>query len=192
MIKLMIVVGSVRPGRVGSTIAEWVRDTAVADGRFDVDFCELKELDLPLLDEPNHPRLHQYTQPHTIAWSERVAGTEAFVFVAPEYNYSYSPALKNAIDYLFVEWHRKPVAFVSYGGPSSGSRGVVAMRPVMAATGMIGTMTNVELTFVRNNLVDGVFTRTDAHQTALNEVLNELATLGPHLSEMREKLYGSA
>ncbi len=149
MVTLMIVVGSVRPGRVGLSIGEWIRETAVADGRFEVNFCDLKELNLPLLDEPNHPRLHQYTQPHTFAWSARVSAADAVIFVCPEYNYSFSPALKNAIDYLFSEWHRKPVAFVSYGGPSSGSRGVAAMRPVMAATGMVGALSGVELTFVR-------------------------------------------
>lgn len=188
MVKLMIVVGTVRPGRIGLSIAEWVRDTAIADGRFDVDFCDLKELDLPFLNEPNHPRLGQYTLPHTFAWSERVAGTEAFIFVSPEYNYSYSPALKNAIDYLFAEWHRKPVATVSYGGPSSGSRGVVALRPVMASTGMVSTLANVELTLVRQYMHDGLFQPTDAHDAALAAVLSELAILGPELAQLRTKL----
>lgn len=187
---LMIVIGSVRPNRAGLSIGEWVRDSALADGRFDIDFCDLKELDLPLLDEPNHPRLHQYTKPHTVAWSERVSAADAVIFVSPEYNYSFSPALKNAIDYLFVEWHRRPVAFVSYGGPSSGSRGVAAMRPVMAATGMIGALSGVELTFVRQHLHDGVFNPIDAHRAALTGVLDELAVLGPELRELRARLYG--
>lgn len=188
MTTLMIVVGSVRPGRAARPIAQWVNDVAVADGRFEVDLCDLAELGLPLLDEPNHPRLHQYTKPHTVAWSERVAGTDAFIFVSPEYNYSYSPALKNAVDFLFLEWNRKPVAFVSYGGPSSGSRGVAGMRPVMAATGMVGTMAGVELTFVRQHLQDGTFEPTDGHGAALGGVLDELAVLAPHLSEFRAGL----
>ncbi|GGF35790.1 NADPH-dependent FMN reductase [Subtercola lobariae] len=190
MVKLMIVVGSVRPVRVGLPVAEWVRDVAAADERFEVDFCDLKELDLPFMDEPKHPRFHDYSLPHTFAWSERVAGTDAFIFISPEYNYSYSPALKNAIDYLFVEWHRKPVAFVAYGGASSGSRGVAAMRPVMAATGMVAAMAGIELTFVGQHVADGVFTPTDAHTAALVNVLAELAILGPELATMRAKLYG--
>lgn len=184
--KLMLVVGSVRPGRIGLSIGGWAHDVVQADGRFEVDFCDLKELGLPLLDEPNHPRLHQYTQAHTIAWGERVAAADAFIFISPEYNYSFSPALKNAVDYLFVEWHRKPVAFISYGGPSSGSRGVAAMRPVMAATSMVGTTANVELTLVRQYLQDGKFTPTDAHGVALREVLDELAILAPHLKQLRD------
>ena len=131
MTRLMIIVGSVRPGRVGLPIAEWVRDRAVEHGGFDVDFVDLLELGLPFMDEPNHPRLRQYTKPHTIAWSERVNAADAFLFVTPEYNYSSSPALKNAIDFLNQEWWRKPVGFVSYGGVSSGTRGVVALLPVL-------------------------------------------------------------
>ncbi|MET0828740.1 MAG: NAD(P)H-dependent oxidoreductase, partial [Microbacterium sp.] len=106
MTRLMIIVGSVRPGRVGLPIAEWVRDQAVEHGGFDVDFVDLLELGLPFMDEPNHPRLRQYTKPHTIAWSERVDAADAFLFVTPEYNYSSSPALKNAIDFLNQEWWR--------------------------------------------------------------------------------------
>ena len=81
MPRLMIVLGSVREGRTGATIAEWVRKAAEADGRFDVDFVDLAELKLPLMDEPNHPRLRQYTKPHTIAWSERVEAADGFLFV---------------------------------------------------------------------------------------------------------------
>ncbi|MTD58941.1 NADPH-dependent FMN reductase [Amycolatopsis pithecellobii] len=188
MVKVMVVVGSVRPVRIGLPIGEWVRDAALADGRFEVDFCDLKELDLPFMDEPKHPRLHEYSQPHTLAWSERVASTDAFIFISPEYNYGYSPALKNAIDHLFVEWNRKPVAFVSYGGASSGSRGVAALRPVMAATGMVAAMAGVEITFVRQHVHEGVFTPADAHTTALTTVLDELALLGPTLGELRQTL----
>ena len=185
MVKLMILVGSVRPARIGLSIGEWARDAAYGDSRFEVDFCDLKELGLPLMDEPNHPRLHQYTHQHTLEWSERVSEADAFILVSPEYNYSYAPALKNAVDYLFAEWSRKPVAFISYGGPSSGSRGVVAMRPVMAATGMVATMTNVELTLVRQYLSDGRFVPTDEHNLALRGVLSELAMLAPHLDTLR-------
>ena len=84
MPKLMIVVGSVREGRIGLRIAEWVKRAAEADGRFDIDFADLAEIALPFMDEPNHPRMRQYTKPHTIAWSERVDAADAFLFVFPE------------------------------------------------------------------------------------------------------------
>ena len=129
MTRLMIVLGSVREGRVGLPIAEWVRKTAQADGRFDVDFVDLAELNLPLMDEPNHPRLRKYTKAHTIAWSERVAAADGFIFLFPEYNHSYSPGIKNALDYLNSVWHRKPVGFVNWGGNSAGTRAQAALKP---------------------------------------------------------------
>lgn len=98
MPKIMIIVGSVREGRTALPIAEWVRDVTLADGRFEVDFADLKEIALPMMDEPNHPTQQQYTKPHTIEWSKRVAAADAFLFVFPEYNNSYAPPIKNAID----------------------------------------------------------------------------------------------
>jgi NAD(P)H-dependent FMN reductase len=111
----MIVIASTRPGRVGLPIAEWFRDHAADHGGWELDVADLAELDLPLMDEPNHPRLQRYEHAHTIAWSERVAAADAFVIVMPEYNHSFTAPLKNALDYLHVEWQHKPVGLVSYG-----------------------------------------------------------------------------
>jgi NAD(P)H-dependent FMN reductase len=181
----MIVVGSVRPGRVGLPIAEWVRGEAEKFGGFDIDFVDLAELALPFMDEPMHPRLQQYSKPHTIAWSERVAAADAFVFVTPEYNYSYSPALKNALDFLNQEWWMKPVGFVSYGGVSSGTRGVVALLPSIVALGLVRVGANVELTFGGKQVVDGVFEPQEKELTILGHELAELARLAEGLKPLR-------
>ena len=181
----MIVVGSVRPGRVGLPIAEWVRGEAEKTGKFEIDFVDLAELALPFMDEPTLPRFHQYTKDHTKAWSERVAAAEAFVFVTPEYNYSYSPALKNAIDFLNVEWWRKPLGFVSYGGVSSGTRGVAALMPVTGALGLVRVGANVELTFGGLQVVDGVFEPKERESSILVRELDELDTLAQVLTPLR-------
>jgi NAD(P)H-dependent FMN reductase len=127
MSKLLIVIGSTRPGRVGLPVAEWFAARAVADGRFDVELADLAELKLPLFDEPGAPFLRQYTKAHALAWSATVEAADAIVIVTAEYNYGYPAALKNALDYLFHEWRRKPLGFVSTAvwrggpGPSSSS-----------------------------------------------------------------------
>ncbi|KQO95694.1 NADPH-dependent FMN reductase [Leifsonia sp. Leaf264] len=185
MTRLMIIVGSVRPGRVGLPIAEWARAEAIEHGGFDVDFVDLVELGLPFMDEPNHPRLRQYTKPHTVAWSERVDAADAFLFVTPEYNYSSSPALKNAIDFLNQEWWRKPVGFVSYGGVSSGTRGVVALLPVLVSLGMIRVGANVELTFGGKQVVDGVFVPQEKETAIIRKELDELQALAEGLAPLR-------
>jgi NAD(P)H-dependent FMN reductase len=173
-LKLMIIVGSVRPGRLGLPIAEWVRGSAEAHGGFEIDFVDLADLALPFMDEPNHPAMHQYTKPHTIAWGERVAAANAFIFVTPEYNHSFSPSLKNAIDFLLKEWWRKSVGFVSYGGVSGGTRGVESLMAVVANLGMVRVGANVELPFAKAQLVDGAFVANEKESAVLERMFGEL------------------
>lgn len=185
MTRLMIVVASVRPGRVGLPVAEWARRHADADDRFEVDLVDLAELALPFMDEPAHPAKRQYTKPHTLAWSERADAADAFLFVTPEYNHSYAPALKNAIDYLFHEWTHKAVGLVSYGGVAAGSRGAVALQPVLSYLRMVKTGTSVEIPFVGRHVADGAFTPEAEHESAMRALLGELAELDAALRVLR-------
>ena len=184
----MIVVGSVRPGRVGLPIAEWVRAEAEKTGRFDIDFVDLAELALPFMDEPNHPSLKKYTKQHTLDWSARVDAAEAFVFVTPEYNYSFSPALKNALDFLNKEWWRKPVGFVSYGGVSGGTRGVADIMTITSALGLVRVGANVELNFGGRQVVDGVFQPGEKETAILAKEFAELDNLSGFLTPARASL----
>lgn len=183
--RLMIIIGSVRPGRVGLPIARWVESVARERDGIEIDVVDLAELGLPLMDEPNHPRLRRYTKPHTLAWSRRVASADAIILVTPEYNYSYSPALKNALDYLHREWWRKPVAFVSYGGVSGGTRGVVALTVVVGALGMVRTGASVEINFAAPRVQDGVFSPNEKESAILGHVLDELGPLSEALAPLR-------
>ncbi len=185
--RLMIIVGSVRPGRVGLPIAQWAKGRAEANAEFDIDFVDLAVLALPFMNEPNHPIMQKYTHEHTVAWAARVAAADAFLFVTPEYNHSYSPALKNAIDYLNKEWWRKPVGFVSYGGVSAGTRGVVALDQVIAPLGMLKVGANVELPFGGKQVVDGVFVPGEKEAAILEKELLELIELAELLKPSRLK-----
>ncbi len=123
MIRLHVIIGSVRPVRVGLPVGLWVEAQAKADGRFEVTLVDLAEVNLPFLDEPEMPHLGKYTHEHTKAWSRTIDAADAFIFVMPEYNAGVSPALKNALDFLSAEWKHKAVGLVSYGGISGGQRG---------------------------------------------------------------------
>lgn len=186
MPKLMIVVGSVRPGRIGLPIANWVRATVAGDARFECDWADLQEIGLPFMDEPNHPKLHQYTKDHTFAWSARVDAADAFIFVSPEYNFSYAPALKNALDYLNREWWRKPLGHVSYGGISAGTRAVTALRPVELCVGLVPTVANVEIPWAAKNIDDnGEFIPLESQERVLTAQLDELVDLDGVLRPLR-------
>lgn len=184
MTRIMIVVASVRPGRIGLPIAQWARERVEAAGH-EVDFADLAEMGLPFHDEPAHPAKKQYEKSHTLAWSERVERAEAFLLVTPEYNHSYSPALKNALDFLFHEWNRKPVAFVSYGGISGGLRGVVALEPVLLALGMVRSTADVIIPSAGREVVDGALGHDDAREKAMQAVIDDLASLAGSLAALR-------
>ena len=181
----MIVIGSVRPVRVGPAVAEWVRAEAQRAGGWDIDYVDLAELALPFMDEPNHPVLRKYTKQHTLDWSARVDAADAFVFVSPEYNHGFSPALKNALDFLSQEWWRKPYGVVSYGGISAGTRGITALEPVLVQLGMLRASAEVELPFVATQIVDGVFTPTGKQAAILDKQLVELSDLAESLKPLR-------
>jgi NAD(P)H-dependent FMN reductase len=131
MLKLHVVIASTRPGRVGPVIGKWFHEFAVGHGKFEVELVDLADPQLPLMDEPAHPRLQQYEHQHTRAWSAKVDEADAFVFVTPEYNYSAPPSLINALDYLYKEWNYKPAGFVSYGGISGGIRAVQMIKQMV-------------------------------------------------------------
>ena len=116
--KVKVILGSVRTGRAGKVVADWfMREAEKYDGNLDIEFIDLADVDLPFMDEPIPPGMSggNYVNDHTKEWSRVINEADGFVFVTPEYNHGYSPALKNAIDYLKDEWNEKPVAFVGYG-----------------------------------------------------------------------------
>ncbi|WP_096420832.1 NADPH-dependent FMN reductase [Microcella alkaliphila] len=186
MAHVMIVVGSVRPGRIGLPIAEWVRSRVEGAGH-DVDFVDLRELALPFLDEPHHPSKRDYQHAHTRAWSARVEAADALIFVTPEYNHSYSPALKNAIDYLYAEWQAKPVGFVSYGGMSGGSRGVTALELVLSSVGAVKVPTEVNLVAASKQLADGAFAADDRQNGGVDALIAQVVAYGEALRPLQAR-----
>jgi NAD(P)H-dependent FMN reductase len=175
---LTIVIGSTRPGRVGPKFATWFRSLAIAHDGFDVELVDLAQLNLPFLDEPSHPRLRQYVHQHTIDWSRTVERSDAFVFVTPEYNFGYSAALKNAIDYLSQEWADKAVGFVSYGGVAGGTRAVQQLKQVVTALKMIPVAESVNLPFFTQFIDDsGAVRPNDVMTRSADAMLDELARI---------------
>jgi len=187
MLKLNIVVVSTRPGRVGLSVGRWFHRRAVEHGNFDVAFVDLQELNLPLLDEPEHPRLRKYTKAHTQAWSKSVESADAFSFVMPEYNFGMSPTLLNAIDFVFVEWHYKPASFVSYGGVSGGIRATQMAKVPLTSVKVMPITDQVAIPFVSKQIgADGTFTPTDSQSKAAADMLDELHRWATALKPMRE------
>jgi NAD(P)H-dependent FMN reductase len=154
MYSLKIIIASTRPGRKGISVANWFIETVKKYPDFNVVILDLAEINLPFIDEPNHPRLQQYTKEHTKQWSNTINSADAFVFIIPEYNYSMPPTLLNAIDFLYKEWNYKPVGLVSYGGISGGTRSAQMSKQVMTAVKLMPLAEGVTLPFFTKNIDD--------------------------------------
>jgi NAD(P)H-dependent FMN reductase len=182
---LTIVVASTRDGRAGLPVAEWFLTRARAHGKFTAELVDLKQVNLPLFDEPHHPRLQQYQHDHTKRWSALVQRSDAFVFVTPEYNFGPAPALLNALDYVYHEWNYKAAAFVSYGGVSGGMRAVQATKLVVAALKMVPLVEAVAIPFFAKRIEHGVFTSDEVLDTSASMMLDELVRWNEALKTMR-------
>ncbi len=187
MLNLQVIVVSTRPERQGALVAAWFLDRARAHGKFDIELVDLAAVNLPLFDEPKHPRLKDYVNEHTKAWSETVARADAYVFVTPEYDFSTPASLMNALQYLVVEWAYKPAGFVSYGGVSAGTRGVQMTKATVTALKMMPMFETVAIPFFTQHVKTdtGTFEPGETQAKAAAVMLDELLKWATALKPMR-------
>lgn len=183
-LKLQVIICSTRPGRVGPSVAKWFAEFAATYDGFDTTLVDLADFELPVYDEPQHPRLQDYRHEHTKRWSASVSAADAYVFVTPEYNYCPPPSFINALNYVYKEWNYKPCGFVSYGGVSGGMRAVqvekqlvttLKMMPMVegVAIPMVATLLDEAKVFTSNPLID------DSAQAMLAELHKWAMALAP-------------
>ena len=187
-LKLKIIIGSTRPGRVGPSVASWVHEAAKAQDAFEVELVELAEFDLPLLDEPKHPAMQQYQHEHTKRWSAAMADGDAYVFVTPEYDFFAPASLVNALQCLAVEWRYKPAGTVCYGGVTGGLRSSQEVRQLIGNKNMMPLPQVVPVPFVASHIdEEGKFSATEKMNEGLKNMFRELAKWAGALKPMREK-----
>ncbi|HET7014181.1 MAG TPA: NAD(P)H-dependent oxidoreductase [Streptosporangiaceae bacterium] len=185
--RIAILVGSTRPGRNGETVARWVYERAIRrdDATFEV--VDIAKQDLPFLDEPAPAALDSnYRQEHTKRWSETIASFDGYVFVTPEYNHSICGALKNAIDFLYVEWHNKAAGFVGYGLQGA-VRAVEQLRLVMGELHVADVRDQVALSLFTDFEDMKVFRPAAHHEPMLDRMLDEVVAWSEALAAMRQK-----
>lgn len=184
--RLDIIIGSTRPGRAGPIFGEWLEGFAREHGKFEPVLTDIAAFNLPMLDEPHHPRLRKYENDHTKAWSKAIDAADAFVFVAPEYNYFVAPAIVNAIDYLVHEWRYKPAAIFSYGGVSGGLRAAQALKPLLTSVGVMPIPEGVALPAYATLLgQDRAFHPSEQVQGGARTMLDELSRWSEALKALR-------
>lgn len=152
---ILVILGSTRPNRAGEAVFKWLKTQLANHDEAEFSFVDLAELNLPFLDEPTPPSAHKYQQEHTKKWSETVSSADGYIWVTPEYNNGYPAALKNAIDFLYQEWNRKPVAFVSYGNIAGGTRSVQQLKQIASELQMAAVRSAITIPLIWEAVQDG-------------------------------------
>ncbi|MEU9987631.1 NAD(P)H-dependent oxidoreductase [Streptomyces sp. NPDC048045] len=181
-----IILGSSRPGRQGEPVARWVHDIASARDDATYEFIDIAEAALPHLDEAIPPVAGAYTRPHTLAWAERIARLDGFVFVTPEYNHSVPGALKNAIDFLFAEWGNKAAGFVGYG-PTGAIRAVEHLRLIMSELHVATVRAQAALTFATDFADRTTFRPAKESRVVVEQLLDQVVSWAEALEPVRLK-----
>lgn len=183
MIRIAIIIGSTRPNRVGVSVAEWVYELSKVRHDAEFELVDIKDYNLPLLDETQSAALHQYSKDHTKVWSAKIDGFDGFIFVTPEYNHTTSAALLNALDFLYSEWNNKAAGFVSYGS-IGGARAAEALRPIMAQLQIADVSDQVMLSLY-TDFEDGVLKPNIRHGKSVNALFDQVITWSTALKTLR-------
>ena len=185
MTKIGIILGSTRPGRNGEAVAKWVNELALKRTDATFELVDVADYNLPLYDEPFPAMMQQYTKEHTKVWSNKIKEFDGFIFVTAEYNHSIPGALKNAIDYLNIEWKNKAAGFVSYGS-AGGSRAVEHLRLVAAELHMADVRAQLMLSLFTDFENMSIFTPDARHAGSLNDVFDQVIAWSNALKTLRD------
>jgi len=188
--RIQVILGSTRRGRQGEQVARWVYERASRQEGWEVELLDLADYPLPFYEEPMSPAGHKGKYELEVArrFVGKVAEGDGYILVTPEYNHSFSAVLKNALDYGYYEWNRKPAAFVSYaGGVLGGVRAVEQLRLVVVELQMAPLRDAVHLAGVRQAF-DGQGALTNpSYEDRMQVMLRELDWWTRALKEGRAK-----
>jgi len=184
--KLHVIITSTRPGRIGPAIGRWFHDFAQKHGGFESKLVDLADFNLPVYDEPVHPRMQKYEHAHTKKWSASVKEADAFAFVIPEYNYAPPPSLINAFNYVYNEWNYKVAGFVSYGGVSGGLRSAQVAKQIAATLKLVTPPEGVPIPTVGAQLdAEKNFKSLELHDLSAKTLLDEMVKWDSALKTLR-------
>lgn len=129
---IQIIMSTTREGRKGDVVANWVEKTLEADVRATFELLDLRDYPMPFYEESSTPKglEGKYKSEAAMQWVKKISKADGYIIVNAEYNHGYPAVLKNALDYAYTEWNKKPIAFVSYGGPGAGIRSTEQLRLV--------------------------------------------------------------
>ena len=172
---IYIIVGSIREGRTAIKVANWlnqaINERSLAD--IQTEIVDLKEWALPIFAGAHPPATGIYDQPKQQQWADKIAAADAFIFISPEYNHGYSPALKNALDYIGKEWQDKAAAYIGYG-TTNGSRSISQLRQVTSSLGIIDPNAVLEIRDIFKRNKEETFEANEFEVKGLTALISKL------------------
>ena len=166
--KIGIITGSTRPERKSIDIAEWFQKKAGWFEPFKAEYIiiDLKDYPLPFFGEED---THKAIEP----FEQAIRDCDGFIFITPEYNHSVPGVLKNALDFAYKDWNRKPAGIVSYGYGSSGARAAEHLRNILGALGIVDIKTHMLISLFDDTQNNQMCFR-DLHDKTMGEMLLDI------------------
>jgi NAD(P)H-dependent FMN reductase len=177
-LKIGIILGSTRQGRVSPQVGEWVKGIADQRGDADYEIVDISDYNLPFLGTTDG------SEPGIAAWNQKLASLDGFVFVVQEYNHSITGALKNALDFAREAWNDKAAGIVSYGS-TGGARAAEHLRGILGELKVADVRTHPTLSLFTDFENGSVFKPADLHQTNMTAMLDEVIAWSGALKTLR-------
>jgi NAD(P)H-dependent FMN reductase len=170
---LQVILGSIREGRRSGPVAQWAFERASGKPGVTVELVDLKTWNLPMFDLAKFPSEGNYEDPLQQRWAETIERADGYIFVVSEYNHGYTAALKNALDYIYYEWNRKPASFIAFGN-AEGARAVQQLKLVLNELEIAPLPTAVHLRGVPKKVATGTFLPEEAEDKRFDAMFDEL------------------
>ena len=186
---ILVIESSTRAARFADTVARWLMPIVEARSDLTAELADLREWTFPYYDRAKSASLttSEDYEPEIRPWGELVGRADGYLIITPEYNHGYPAVLKSALDALYTEWVRKPVAFVSYGGWSGGVRAVEQLRLVAVELQMAPVRSSVVLQFAPRLFdAEGRIQKAEFYLGAATRLLDDLLWWAIALKAARE------
>lgn len=183
--RIAVIVASVRPNRIGRFIGDWVLSVASGVEGAEFELVDLMDHNLPNFDSDGPPAAVPVTNPEALAFAEIVGGFDGFIIVTPEYNHTLPGSLKNAIDWVWKEWHHKSAGFVGYGVVGA-ARAIETLRCIAGQVYLADVSPSVNLLTSRDiDRTEGRVGDDPRLAKSVETVAREVVRWGSALKELR-------
>jgi NAD(P)H-dependent FMN reductase len=191
ILNIKVILGSTRPNRFGDKPAQWILEEVKKLEGVSAELLDLRDYPMPFFNEPKSASesKEQFSDEVAVRWAKKIGEADAYIILTPEYNHGYSAVLKNALDYAYASWNKKPVGFVAWGGVG-GARAVEQLREVVVELQMASVRSAVHITSSwllvdeNGNLKPGAL---DPFKKSAEAMLGQLLWWGKALKTAREQ-----